>query len=551
MKDFKDRIPSLKFSIKNIQQALRRLNRGEIIFVALLIAFVGYGLLYIARDSFIVNGQRTFALFDDAMISMRYARNLAQGDGLVWNPGAERVEGYSNPLWVVYMAFFHLLPIPTHLISLTIQLSGLLFLLLNLVVVKNIAKELSSAWIVALLAVFLTAFYYPLNTWGLQGMEVSALTLLLSLAVWKCIQALKGKRFSYWPYVFLGVGTLLRIDAAVPYIIILAFCAYSQPKYRQQHLLWGLGLLAGFLGGQTLLRLWYYGDILPNTYYLKLGGIPLAARISQGLNVFLSFLWDSGWLLMSIPALLLVLWPTQSIILLAAVFLGQVAYSIYVGGDSWDHQGGANRFISIAIPLFFILFAQVLDKIRQHLLAGRRKSKGQAVSQIALAAFVFASLFSFNTLRVQNSASKLFLRENPIFAEGTQRGVEIALTLEKISTPQARIAVVGAGNIPYFHEAYYIDLLGKNDPYIAHLPPVEAEDYQDDFYDFRPGHAKWDLDYSINVLKPDIIAQLPGDPSRAEPYLGNYTKVTIDELPYYLLIDSPNIIWENIPQPEP
>ena len=42
-------------------------------------------------------------LTDDAFISFRYARNLLEGDGLVWNPG-ERVEGYSNFLWVLELA---------------------------------------------------------------------------------------------------------------------------------------------------------------------------------------------------------------------------------------------------------------------------------------------------------------------------------------------------------------------------------------------------------------------------------------------------------------
>ena len=42
-------------------------------------------------------------LTDDAFISFRYARNLLEGNGLVWNPG-ERVEGYSNFLWVLELA---------------------------------------------------------------------------------------------------------------------------------------------------------------------------------------------------------------------------------------------------------------------------------------------------------------------------------------------------------------------------------------------------------------------------------------------------------------
>lgn len=527
------------------QRAARKPNLANLLLGALLVAFVLYGTAYIARTSFLVEGQRTFALFDDAMISMRYARNLANGNGLVWNPGGQRVEGYSNPLWVFYMAIFHLFAIPTNIISLAIQISGLMFLLLNLLVVRNIARELASSWLVPLLAVFLTAFYFPLNTWALQGMEVSALTLLVSLAIWKALQAFREKRFTNWPYVFLAVGTLLRIDAAVPFVIVLVFSAYSQPKYRRQHLRWGLGLLIGFLAAQTLLRFWYYGELLPNTYFLKLGGIPVVNRVAQGLQIFSAFIWDSGWLLMLLPVLLLVVWPGRENLFLAAVLLGQIAYSVYVGGDSWDHQGGANRFISIAMPLFFVLFVQTLNKIRERFLVRGPTFIQEATSQVLLSAFVLASLFSFNTLRVQNSVAKLLLREDPIFVEGTQRYLEIVSVLQEISGPNASIAVVAAGNIPYFHEAIYVDLLGKNDSYIAHLSPVVAEGYHD-FYDFQPGHVKWDLEYSINVLKPDLIAQLPVSFAEAQPYLSDYIKVTIDEIPYYLLLDSPNIFWDKV-----
>ncbi|HEY4160071.1 MAG TPA: hypothetical protein VGM29_18290, partial [Polyangiaceae bacterium] len=38
---------------------------------------------------------------DDAATSMQYAKNLALGNGLVFNVG-ERVEGYSNFLWVLF-----------------------------------------------------------------------------------------------------------------------------------------------------------------------------------------------------------------------------------------------------------------------------------------------------------------------------------------------------------------------------------------------------------------------------------------------------------------
>ena len=77
----------------------------------ILLCYCFYTALFIYRASFVIDGQRYFSLLDDSMISMRYARNLAQGYGLVWNPGGPRVEGYTNPLWTVYMSLFHLLPV--------------------------------------------------------------------------------------------------------------------------------------------------------------------------------------------------------------------------------------------------------------------------------------------------------------------------------------------------------------------------------------------------------------------------------------------------------
>src|SRR3990172_1439759 len=232
-------------------------KKGNLIFLLILVGYALYAGVYIFKTSFIAGGERYFVLFDDAMISMRYARNLAEGYGLVWNPGGERVEGYTNPLWVVFMAVFHLFPIPASKMSLFIQASGAAFLIANLVFVKRIARFLTGSWLAALLAVVLTAFYTPLNNWGLQGMEVSALTLATSAAVWIALLSLSRNRFTPWVYVLLGVSTLVRIDMAVPYLIVLGFLVLADPPRRRQNLLWGLGLFAVFILGQTLFRLAY------------------------------------------------------------------------------------------------------------------------------------------------------------------------------------------------------------------------------------------------------------------------------------------------------
>src|SRR5437660_6521261 len=148
------------------------------------VAMACFGLVYaafIARSAFRVDGVWHFSLFDDAMVSMRYARNLAHGHGLLWNPGQRPVEGYTNLLWTLWMAFLHLLPVPETKISLLVMLTSEALLLLNLVVVKRIAELLTpDAPVVAITAVILTGSFYPLIFWSLRGMEVGLLTLLIS-----------------------------------------------------------------------------------------------------------------------------------------------------------------------------------------------------------------------------------------------------------------------------------------------------------------------------------------------------------------------------------
>src|SRR5919202_1675726 len=99
------------------------LRRRDSLLIFIVLAYCIYAALFIFRTSYVIDGERYFSLFDDEMISMRYARNLALGSGFVWNPGGERVEGYSNLLWVLYMALVHLLPVPPAKISALVQVT--------------------------------------------------------------------------------------------------------------------------------------------------------------------------------------------------------------------------------------------------------------------------------------------------------------------------------------------------------------------------------------------------------------------------------------------
>jgi hypothetical protein len=343
---------------------MSRLSKSDRLFLLIVAFFTIYGLVFIYTTSFVVAGERYFCLFDDAMISMRYARNFAEGYGLVWNPGGPPVEGYTNPLWVVFMAFWHLFPIPASKMSLAIQLSALALLAANLFFVRGIALLISGGSnTVALMSVLLTALYLPLNNWSLQGMEVAALAPMVSWATWLAVKGLQTGKFSPALYALLGVGTLIRMDAAVILVVTTLFLALADKQHRGRHLLFGLGALLLFGGAQTLFRLAYYGDLLPNTYYLKLEGFPLLARMARGVYVL-------GWFIASMSLVVflgafyaVVVRRDKYVLLLSTLFAAQVAYSVYVGGDAWDWWGGSNRYISIVMPLFMALLAYSLWRL--------------------------------------------------------------------------------------------------------------------------------------------------------------------------------------------
>jgi len=523
----------------------------RLIFVSILIAFGFYAARFIEKTSFIIEGQKYYVLFDDAMISMRYAKNLAGGYGPVWNPGGERVEGYTNPLWLVYMAVWHLLPIPASKISLAIQISGAFFLFLNLIAIRILALEITRNEWLALGAVFLTAFFFSLNNWAIQGMEVGVLTLCVSLFTVCAVRNRDRGKFFPGLYILLGLTTLIRMDMAVPYLVITVWCAWFDQARRVRHLWWGCSILIVFLLGQSLWRVVYYGDWLPNTYYLKIGGIPLLTRLTIGFGALRQFVWNTGWVLFAIPFLAFPLGPNPNSYLLFGILLGQAAYSVYIGGDAWEHRGGANRFLAIAMPLFFTLLVQAANLIRLSLLAAiqnQRKTIEQ-LTQAGLAVFLLFSLFSFNIILTNDSVLKWTLQKRPIFVDGSERLTRIGLIVGEITSAGAQVAVVSAGSIIYFSERPGIDLYGKMDRVIARSEPRLPKGLSD-YADLRPGHAKWDYSYSLGVLQPDVIAQLVDETlGEAQPWLVNYTRIVVEGFPLYVRNDSTNILWENIPQP--
>jgi len=520
----------------------------HLLFTFIILGYFYYAHRYIEATSITVNNEKHYILFDDAMISMRYAYNLAHGNALVWNTG-ERVEGFTNPLWVGFMALFHLFPIAASKISFYIQWSGAIFLGGTLYFVRRLVEEFTEDYLPMLAAVTFTAFYSPLISWSLLGMEVSILTLILTAVLWIILKN-GTSRFSPWTHILLAVSTLIRLDMAVPFIVILVLMFIVQNEYRRQHLIWGLGLFVLFLGGQSLARYFYYGDFLPNTYYLKVEGWPFALRIMRGLYTLIWFAYYSNWAFMLLPFTLLLFRRDWKIILLLVVLLGQMAYSVYVGGDAWENHGGANRYIALAMPVFFALFALSVHELLQKAVASLGSKREAMIGSRLAYVFIFIiAMLNFNLLLGDwKYIERWQFNRKPDYVAGNENNLYIALALQNTTRPGTSVAVIGAGTIPYLlPDRYAIDILGKTDPAIAR-GPVRTSMGIPDVPFMRPGHMKWDYAHTFGVLKPDVIVSIwEGTNDEAAPYLKDYVYAAIGEKIFvYLRKDSPNVLWDKV-----
>ncbi len=331
-------------------------NIPLLIVVFLFLLWAG---VFIFRTSFVaIDGQRYFSLFDDAMISMRYAWSLAHGNGLVWNPG-ERVEGYTNLLMVLVMTPFNALIQDKRFVSLPIQAFGVITMLaiayFGLKVFRKLAPTSSEGrpGLLEILFVVSTLFYYPLAYLTLMGMETGLLTLLLLAAVFYGFNARDQSSRSdlLVMTILLGFAYLTRPDSLIYTAVIFGLIlidAYTsrRDKVWFYRIAFCLLLFTLFPLGQLIFRWSYYGELVPNTYILKVQGFPLPLRIKNGIAFIRPFIREFS--VISLLGLIgLILDFSWKRLLAISLFLVSVGYQIWVGGDAWRLW----RFIVPAIPL--------------------------------------------------------------------------------------------------------------------------------------------------------------------------------------------------------
>lgn len=485
--------------VENVEVTQHKRERFILVFIFCL-ALLFYAI-FIYRTAFSIMGETYFTLIDDAMISMRYAKNFSNGLGLVWNAGKPPVEGFTNLGWTLFMALLHTVSIPESKISLLVMITSAFLLLgnayLSFRISKIIEPQLGKAPIIA---ATITAFYYPLVFWSLRGMEVGIATFLIYMLVMLAINP--SKPINTKRALFLGLIMLLaifvRFDIVLQVTLVLGYILYEYIKRKARFTSISLILffyLAGIIGVSSF-QYRYFGSVFPNTYYLKVVGTSLHERLIVGIQVFVEYAtrdFLTPFFVIIAGFIFFRALREKKPFLLLALFIIQCCYSIYVGGDYAEPLNSpqveaANRFITQGMPSVIILFSIIVDRFLQ-ILSAKNNLKRSTMLTVGI---------SLATIIIMSGANwfKWTIHNAPLLDSDIWRA-RLGIHIRDYTDENTVIAVHAAGQIPYYSNRQTIDLLGKSDPVVAMGQPATS---------FRPGHNKWNYEYSIMELQPDLIA---------------------------------------------
>lgn len=282
-------------------------------------------LLLLVLAWFLREGWVQHPQVDDAYISYRYARNFAEGNGLVYNIG-ERVEGFSNLLWTLLIAVGLVLgwsaPDAAHALGLASGATALIAAF----VYASARFDRSQRWIAAIApALLLSWIGFPV--WTHSGLETPMFAASAAIALAADVHGRIGMAT-----VASMVATLIRPEGPLLAAVILGKNLLTGPApVRRQALGWGVPY-AAMLAALGALRFYYYGALVPNTYYAKVGSnMPL-----NGMGDLSRFLFGSPLVLL-LPAA----WATWRDPACRAGALWCVAtgfYIVSVGGDAFQYH---------------------------------------------------------------------------------------------------------------------------------------------------------------------------------------------------------------------
>lgn len=316
------------------------------------------------------------SVFEDAFISFRYAEHLAEGHGLVFNPG-ERVWGYSNFLWTLLLALCVKLHLP---IILSSKCLGVLctMILIAWFVFRWPEESEHQNLLLILSGPLLISTSTHLMIASQNGMETLLFTTLCFggvLSVIACVE--KEKPFPLYAILFL-LASLTRPEGPLFMIVatgieILIFLKRGDRRILRR-ICQGILLFAVPYIIYSLSMYAWYGFPLPNSFYVKVR-FDSYSPLLKGLKYVTSFFLDIRAYILLAPALFGLFDKTRRArnYILSAYILSYLIFVISVGGD---FQVYFYRFIIPVLPLLFLMVTNGLSAIRDRLTEACPKKAG-------------------------------------------------------------------------------------------------------------------------------------------------------------------------------
>jgi len=431
-----------------------------------LLSLISLGLVHASFGAFLsVTGAEHVIGTDDAYISFRYARNIFDGAGAVYNVG-ERVEGYSNPLFVLLTVPGFLVVGPDAIYWWSVALNSV-FMAAALLVLYGVTQR-GAGPRVGTAAAFVFALNPVMWAWLGAGLE-TPMVLWLQLAIWAVTLSSPSAARDRRLWILSVVSVVARPDG---FLVPAAVAAHQYWRgHRSSAIQMGVGILAA-TAVMTCWRLFYYGDALPNTYYAKVTG-PIAWRVLSAGKQLLTVGGPSGLLvcigiLGALPFVSTAARWRDRVPLSTVLAVVLIGYWSYVGGDVFDE-----RFLLVLFPL------GTYEAFR--LLASHAPTLRPVIVALAFVVVQAGSLGHYDDR---------FSYAIPRYDMWTALGRHL-----RQESPRAVLAIDAAGKAPYVSGLRTIDMLGLTNRTIARSSPKSRQ----------VGHSKYCPDFVL-AQRPDLIA---------------------------------------------
>lgn len=215
---------------------------------------------------------------DDAVITLSHSQNLVRYGTIGVSPG-DRVEAFSSPLQFLLSSLFFWITKAGYELFLDVQvwiclgLTGTFLALAIYRILDSIRRSFPlrflGAFLLSLLAAFLTASSWTATGWLASGME-NPLAMTLGAALFYALTLKPSLKRLIVAGLLVGFLGIARVEFPVFMLPLAAavcmFCWLESPKHRVRKIAacsFGIPIL--IWGIVNVSRLVYFGDLLPNT----------------------------------------------------------------------------------------------------------------------------------------------------------------------------------------------------------------------------------------------------------------------------------------------